>query len=107
MDPPVAPTDPAPEQAATVGDERAQADPRRSPMTSESRDDIERTMRGADTANGEPGALDTDPPQGALPSGSEVQAERRPPDSGVDVLEDDLDRDLADPRTPPAAFRHT
>jgi hypothetical protein len=70
-------------------------------------DEIERRMRDADLANGEPDALDTDPPAGALPSDTDVQAERQPPDSGVDVIEDDLAHDLSDPDLPPAAFRHT
>jgi hypothetical protein len=43
-------------------------------------DDVEEAAREADTANGDPGALDTDPGGGALPSDADVQAERQPMD---------------------------
>ena len=51
-------------------------------MTTNRREDVERTMRDADAANGEPGALDRDPDDGMLPSDTEVQAERQPVDEG-------------------------
>jgi hypothetical protein len=50
-------------------DERAELD-----STRESPEDA---MREADKANGEPEALDTNPPDGAMPSDADVQAERQ------------------------------
>ena len=39
--------------------------------------DLEQETRDADAANGEPGALDTEPPDGSMPSDADVQAERQ------------------------------
>lgn len=47
-------------------------------------DDIERVMRDADAANGEPDALDREPEAGELPSDHDVQAERQPDDGDTD-----------------------
>jgi hypothetical protein len=49
-------------------------------------DDIERAMRDADAANGEPDALDRRPDDGERPSDREAQAERQPDDADADAV---------------------